>query len=169
MSVERRNGLRWIVAHSRPRCEKKIAAYRTRESIAYQLPLFRSVKKYRGKTVVFFKPLFPGYIFIEVDPGSGARGHLNQNNHVAYLLDPPDQAEFAAQLGAILKALETEREVRLVPYIKEGERVTIKNGPLSGLEGIVLRRNGSFDVVLRLDFIGQAAALSVSAEELELC
>jgi transcriptional antiterminator RfaH len=160
--------VRWVVAHSRPRCEKKIAAFCGREGIAHTLPLYRSVKKYRGKTLVFFKPFFPGYIFIRVAPESPARRRLSQNDYVANLLDPPDQAEFDAQLASIVLALESEHEVRLAPHITEGQRVTIKSGPLRGLEGVVFRRNGVFNVVLRLDFIAQSAAVTVSADELEL-
>jgi transcription antitermination factor NusG len=161
------NQLPWIVAHSRPRCEKKIVEFCKREGIPTTLPLYRSVKKYRGKSVVFHKPLFPGYVFARAAPGSSERRHLLQSDHVANLLDPPDQAEFESQLGAILLAIESEHEIRLVPAITEGQKVSIRSGPLRGLEGVVFRRKGVFDVVLRLDFIGQAAAVTVSADELE--
>src|SRR5262245_31126833 len=56
--------LLWFVAHTRPRCEKKLVEYCTREGFSSTLPTFRSVHKYRGKTAVFHKPLFPGYLFL---------------------------------------------------------------------------------------------------------
>ncbi len=156
----------WVVAHTRPRCEKKVAAFCEKESIFHKLPLYRSPKSYRGKKLVFLKPLFPGYVFLKLDPAQNYE--VLQNRYVANLLIPPDQAEFAAQLGGILLALETEREVRLAPHITEGQRVRLCTGPLSGLEGFVERRDGAIDVILRLDFIAQAAAVKVSANELEL-
>ena len=54
----------WFVAHTRPRCEKKLVQYCEREGLSTTLPCYRSVKKYRGKKVVFYKPLFPGYVFV---------------------------------------------------------------------------------------------------------
>ncbi|MBN9689516.1 MAG: transcription termination/antitermination NusG family protein [Verrucomicrobia bacterium] len=157
--------VRWYVAHVRPRCEKKLAEFCQREGFAVTLPLYRSVKRYRGKKVEFRKPLFPGYVFVQVVPESAPK--VRQNQYVANLLEPGDQAEFAAQLADILNALDTELEIRLEPQIIEGQRVKIKHGALRGLEGVVVQRSGALEVHLRLDFIGQAAALRLAADELE--
>jgi transcriptional antiterminator RfaH len=155
----------WLVAHTRPRCEKKVADFCAREGLKATLPLYRSVKRYRGKQVVFLKPLFPGYVFTELPPRQ--RLTLAQHQHVANLLEPPDQAEFAAQLGDILRALDSEVEIRLVPEIQPGTRVRLRSGPLRGVEGVVTDRHGMLEVQLRLDFIGQGAAVRVAADELE--
>lgn len=155
----------WLVAHTRPRCEKKIVEFCSREGIESALPLYRSVKRYRGKKLVFHKVLFPGYVFVRVEPRR--RLTLAQHQHVANLLEPPDQKEFADQLGDILRALDSEVEVRLAPEIQPGIRVRLKTGPLRGVEGIVTDRSGTLEVQLRLDFISQGAAVRVAADELE--
>ena len=46
-------------------------------------------------------------------------------------------------------------------------RVRIKSGPLRGVEGWVEKRHGADTVLLRLDFISQAAAVKLGAEMLE--
>jgi hypothetical protein len=56
----------------------------------------------------------------------------------------------------------------LAPEIGVGHRVRIKAGPLRGMEAWVEERLGVSTVLLRLDFIGQAAAVKVGAEDLEL-
>jgi transcription antitermination factor NusG len=158
--------LPWLVAHTRPRCEKKLKQYCDREGIITILPLYRSPRKYRGKTVVFFKPLFPGYVFLRTE--LVRKQKVYQSDYVANLLDVSDQALFERQLEDILLALDTEVEVRLEPQISEGCRVVIKRGPLRGMEGWVQYRSGMMQVLLRLDFIGQAAAVKVEAMDLEL-
>jgi len=55
----------------------------------------------------------------------------------------------------------------LAPSIGEGMRVRIKGGPLQGVEGWVEKRHGMTTVLLRLDFISQAAAVKLDAELLE--
>lgn len=155
----------WFVAHVRPRCEKKLQEFCHREGFPTTLPIFKSVKKYRRKKVEFLKPLFPGYLFLNVDRLSSSK--VRQNQYVANLLEPPDQFEFASQLQQILEALSSESEVRLCPNIVEGQRVRVKLGPLRGIEGIVLQRQGALEIQLRLDFIGQAAALRVDADQVE--
>jgi transcriptional antiterminator RfaH len=156
----------WYVAHTRPRREKKLKEYCEKEGLSAILPCFRSVHKYRGKTVTFDKPLFPGYLFMHIL--SSQRTQVIQNEHVARILAVYDQVLFAAQLQDILTALETEFEIRLAPEIGPGRRVKIKSGPLRGMEAWVEDRQGMTTVLLRLDFIGQAAAVKVPADQLEL-
>jgi transcription antitermination factor NusG len=158
--------LLWYVAHTRPRCEKKLQQYCERKNLAVTLPCYRSAHKYRGKTVVFQKPLFPGYVFIQIPVEK--RGVVLQSDYVANLLNVPDQELFARELSEVLRALETDLEIRLAPTIGEGMRVKIKNGPLRGIEGWVEKRYGMNVVLLRLQFIGQAAAVKLDATDLEL-
>jgi transcription antitermination factor NusG len=157
--------LLWFVAHTRPRCEKKLSQFCGREGLSATLPLYRAAHKYRGKTVVFQKPLFPGYVFLRIR--AGLREKIYRSDYLANLLDVADQELFARQLEDVLYALETELEIRLAPRIGEGMRVKIKNGPLRGIEGWVEQRHGMNVVLLRLDFIGQAAAVKVEATDLE--
>lgn len=158
--------LKWFVAHTKPRREKKLVEYCQRQGIAVKLPCFDSVHKYRGKTVVFQKPLFPGYAFMQLQ--TGQRDAVRQNDHVANLLEVFDQESFYRQLQDILLALESNLEVRLAPAIGEGMRVRIRSGPLQGLEGWVEQRYGRATVLLRLDFINQAAAVKLDADMLDL-
>jgi transcription antitermination factor NusG len=157
--------LLWFVAHTRPRCEKKLVQFCEREGLSATLPCHRAAHKYRGKTVVFQKPLFPGYVFLRI--AAEQRGIMRQCDHLANLLVVVDQELFKRQLDDVLRALETDLEIRLAPSIGEGMRVKIKNGPLRGVDGWVEKRHGMSIVLLRLDFIGQAAAVKVDAMDLE--
>jgi transcription antitermination factor NusG len=158
--------LLWFVAHARPRCEKKLLQFCQREGLSATLPCYRTAHKYRGKTVVFQKPLFPGYVFLQI--AAGQRGKVYHSDHLANLLEVADQELFIRQLEDVLRALETDCEIRLAPTIGAGTRVKIKNGPLSGMEGWVEQRYGMSTVLLRLDFIGQAAAVKLDATDLEV-
>ena len=158
--------LLWYVAHPRPRCEKKLLQYCQRNALNAHLPCYHSAHKYRGKTVVFNKPLFPGYVFLQI-PGEN-RGLVLQSDYLANLLEVFDQALFVRQLEEVMRALETDLEIRLAPNIGEGMRVKIKTGPLRGVDGWVEKRYGVNTVLLRLDFIGQAAAVKLEASDLEM-
>ena len=158
--------MEWEVAHTRPRCEKKLAIYCQRHSLHHDLPCYDSVRKYRGKQVTFQKPLFPGYLFTKAPPIS--RRLLLQSDYVANLLKITDQEQFVRQLEEIHEALDSGFDIQLAPVIGKGCRVLIKSGPLQGIEGWVEERYGMSTVLLRLDFIGQAAAVKIDAENLEL-
>lgn len=158
--------LQWHVAHTRPRCEKKLLQHCQREALDARLPCYKSAHKYRGKTVVFEKPLFPGYVFLLMP--TEKRGVVVQSNHLANLLVVSDQELFVRQLDEVMRALESDLEIRLAPAIGEGMRVKIRGGPLRGVDGWVEKRYGMSTILLRLDFIGQAAAVKMEADDLEL-
>lgn len=158
--------VRWYVAHTKPRCEKKLLEFCRRERVPATLPCYSAAHKYRGKTVIFHKPLFPGYVFLRILPQRSTL--IRQSDYVAGLLYVPDQATLERQLAEVQLALESGLEVKLAPAIGEGMRVRIKAGPLRGVEGWVERRYGLETVLLRLDFISQAAAVQLEAGALEL-
>ena len=53
------------------------------------------------------------------------------------------------------------------PFLKVGDRVRIIGGPLTDMEGILLRRKQEFRVVLSLDFILRSVAVEVSELDVE--
>ena len=158
--------IHWFVAHTKPRREKKLVDFCQRQNLAVSLPCYSSAHKYRGKTVVFQKPLFPGYVFLQLSEAQ--RDPVRQNDHLANLLEVFDQQLFERQLNSILAAIEARVDVQLAPSIGPGMRVRIKYGPLRGIEGWVETRSGMTTVLLRLDFISQAAAVKLEADWLEL-
>ena len=105
-------------------------------------------------------------MFLKIE--SELRDKAYKSDYVANLLDVPDQKLFIYQLDQILRALDTGMEFKVVPSIEKGSRVRIKSGPLQGMEGWVEDRFGMNLVMLRLDFIGQAAAVELDVEILEL-
>src|SRR5262245_62076998 len=123
-------GVSWYVAHTRPRCEKKLLHYCNREAINATLPCVRSKKHYDRKTVEFEKPLFPGYVFFRDTP-EGARSVL-RSDYTANLLEIFDQAEFEQQLRDILIALESGFVVLGAMHLHPGREVRITAGPLQG-------------------------------------
>tara|TARA_B100000749_G_scaffold240029_1_gene199700 strand:+ start:1268 stop:1801 length:534 start_codon:yes stop_codon:yes gene_type:complete len=158
--------LDWYVAHVRPRCEKKLVEHGKIYNFPTTLPTYSSTKKYRGKVVTFQKPLFPGYVFLRLNRKT--RQVAVQSNYVANMLEVPDQEEFKEQLNDILFALDQQVKIRVEPTIGVGNRVIVRSGPLQGQEGWVEERFGMTTILLRLDFIGQAAAVKVEADTLEL-
>ena len=79
-----------------------------------------------------------------------------------------NQALFVRQIADIQKALAAEVEIQLAPIIVRGAQVRVKYGPLAGVEGWVTDRQGMTTVLLEVSFIGQAAAVKLEVEDLEL-
>jgi hypothetical protein len=138
-----------------------------REQISATLPCYQAAHKYRGKTAVFRKPLFPGYVFLQLLESQ--RRSIYQSDYVANLLD-------VVRPGALQESTgrnSSSSRYRLRNPAGAGRMVRecacrSKIGPLRGIEGWVEERYGMNTELLRLDFIGQAAAVKVEATDLEL-
>jgi transcription antitermination factor NusG len=55
------------------------------------------------------------------------------------------------------------------PYMKVGQRLRVKAGPLAGLEGVLARKKNGTRFVISLDLIMRSVAVDVDALELETC
>jgi transcription antitermination factor NusG len=49
------------------------------------------------------------------------------------------------------------------PFLKCGDRVRVKSGPLEGVEGILTRKKNLFRLVLSVELLRQAVALDIDA------
>ena len=154
----------WVVVHTRPRCEKKLADAAGRQGIGTYLPLRKRVHRYGNRERSFESPLFPGYLFClaEVD----GRRWLAQNRYTANLLEVFDQTQLDAQLRQLHQALETGRVLDVMPYLQTGHRVRVLAGPLRGLEGLVLRVKGQARIVINVDMIRESVAVEVDSSML---
>ena len=59
------------------------------------------------------------------------------------------------------------RKIEPHPYLTVGERVRIKAGVMTGVEGILVRKKNDFRVVLSLDAIMRSVAVEVDADDIE--
>jgi hypothetical protein len=89
-------GSAWVVAHTRPRCEKRVAEFCRLQGLSAYIPLRSKTHSYGGRRRTFSSPLFPGYVFCVTDPRQ--KTLLRQSRHTANLLDVLDQAGLVRQL-----------------------------------------------------------------------
>lgn len=155
----------WVVAHARPRCEKKIMDFCLRNHIPGYLPLRKSIHTYGARKRVFWSPLFPGYAFCVAAPQE--KTLLRQNQYVANLLDVLDQAALAGQLRQIQHALSIGDVVEVLPFLETGKQVMVAGGPFKGLEGIVQYLKSKTRVVINVDMINQSMAVEVDSAYLK--
>jgi transcriptional antiterminator RfaH len=151
----------WVVLHTRPRCEKKVADFCERGGLPVYLPLQRKAHHYGARERIFWSPLFPGYAFAVAAPAEKAQ--LRQNRHVANLLEVLDQRKIVDQLEQIRTALEAGDVVEVMPYLESGKAVRVTGGALKGLEGIVVRVKGRTRVVINVDMIRQSVVVEVDS------
>lgn len=166
-AFDRRFEGRWWVVHTRSRNEKALAEDLTRKRIESFLPLARVERKWGRRRAQLRIPLFPGYLFM--CGGEDERLAAIQTNRVARVIDVCNQERLRESLAYIRQMVESPRPVDLYPGIRKGRRCRVVRGPLRGLEGVVLRRQGVFRVFVAVDVLGQSAEAEVDGSFLEMC
>ncbi len=155
----------WWVAHTKARSEKSLAWSLYRWGVGYFLPLREKVTARRGRKYKSLLPLFPGYVFFNGDEES--RYQALTTNRIAQVIEVVDQDQLVRELDQIHRALSAGAPLDPHPYLKSGARCRVKAGPLADMEGMVVRRKGVTKLILRVDILGQAAAVEIEGDLLE--
>jgi transcription antitermination factor NusG len=157
----------WYAAYTVANHEKRVTAQFTERSLDHFLPLYESVRSWKDRRVKLQLPLFPGYVFVRLALRERLKALqvpsvvrlVGFNGHPAVL---PDK-----EIEALRISLAMRISAEPHPYLTVGRRVRIKSGPLTGVEGILIRKKNAFRVVLSIDFILRSAAVEVDASEIE--
>lgn len=158
----------WFAVYTTCRHEKRVATYFEQRAIEHYLPLYRSQRRWKdGSKVVLDQPLFPGYVFVHI--GREQRVPVLEVPGVLWVVgksgsQPTPLPEY--EVETLRSALDPMR-VEPYPLLAAGQRVRIRSGALSGIEGIVVRLKSSFRVVITLELIMQSIAVEVNADDLE--
>jgi len=155
---------RWWVLHTKPRQERVLAKTLANVSVRHFLPLIRRRRTDRHRRVDSTIPLFPGYVFLCGDEAD--RLAALRTNRIARILEVPDQDRLRRELSHVGRIVDGENSVELYPGLRNGSRCQVISGPLTGLEGIVLRRRGPWRVYVAVTFLGHSAELEIEPDRL---
>jgi len=160
------NPPRWYATYTAPRHEKSVLMHLQRRDVETFLPLYSSTRMWNGRRAVVQMPLFPGYLFVRIS-----------TEHRLRVLEVPGVLSIVSSQGRLVPVPEGEvealrcalsiRKFEPHPLLSRGRRVHIKNGPLRGLEGIILRQTHQLRMVVSVDCIKQSFAVELEASDLE--
>ncbi len=157
----------WHALYTRHHHEKSIARTLTAKGFTVFLPLYSAPRQWKDRTQIIHLPLFPCYVFIQ----GGARRYLD-------IVTTPGLHGFVCSAGhpaviapgeidSIRQAVERCVKIEPHPFIHRGDRVRVRSGPLSGIEGILVRKKNFSRLVLTVELLGQAAAVEVDVSAVE--
>ncbi len=134
--------------------------------IDHYLPLRDETKLYQRRRVTVAKPVFPGYFFCNISPESKQK--LLTTHHILRFMPPEDTRQLIRELVHIRRALRVDPGLRSRNALQRGKKVRIKNGPFLGVEGIVYKIKNVTSVCLNVELIGQAVAVEVDQDFIEV-
>jgi transcription antitermination factor NusG len=160
------DGLSWYAACTRSRSEKRVATQLQWKAIEHLLPLSTKIRRWRNGKHVVQLPLFPGYVFVRLHPQERTR--VLQVDGVAYIVGSNGVPTplLDEEIERIRQGLRAGICMDNFPYLTKGTRVEVRQGPLKGAVGILVRRRGEMRVVISLHSIQQSISVELDAADL---
>jgi transcription antitermination factor NusG len=158
---EQRIGLPWYALQVASRCEKAVASGLALRGYTGFLPLFRSRRRWSDRVQDVDLPLFNGYVFCRLDV----------NNRLPVLLIPGvvrivglgktpipvDEHEMVAVQAVVNSGLLAQPW----PFLKTGQAVTIEEGPLRSVTGILSEVDGSEHLIVSITLLQRSLAVAI--------
>lgn len=161
------NDAPWYAIHTRARHEKKVVERLANVSCETFVPLYRRNQRWKnGVRIAIDFPLFPGYVFARLALSQRYRA-LQVAGVVALAGPPTNPSPIAGDVIDALRLATSTRNPQPHPFVNLGIRVRIVTGPLTGLEGILVRRANDLRVVLSVESIMRSFTVEVNELDIE--
>jgi transcription antitermination factor NusG len=147
----------WHVARTLPRQEKALARQLRKLQVPFYLPIISRRLRSSKRTLTAHIPLFPGYVFVFAD--SEERLAELSTRRVAQSLAVVDQEELWRDLRLIDQLIASGAPITPEDRLVPGTRVTIRSGPLMGMEGTFVRTASGNRLVVHVNFIQRGASI----------
>ncbi len=156
---------KWCAIWTHSHCEQLVHEQLTQRRFESFLPTIRQWSRRAGVRRLIPVPMFPGYLFVRNGMDKHACTEILKTRGVVRILGErwdrlatiPDE-----EIAALQRITNTELPVMGHPFLREGQRVRITDGPLGGVEGIFLRgRPNRGLLVLSVELLHQSVAVEV--------
>lgn len=161
--------MNWYLVHTKPRQEKCALTHLEQQGYACYLPLLSTERLRQGSLVVADEPLFPRYLFIQLDRGDSAKSWspIRSTKGVSRLVCfGTEPARVDDRLIDLLKARGDAAQNQPQALFSPGERVRLTEGAFAGIEGIYQMANGESRVMVLIELMSKPVHMAVSPSSL---
>lgn len=158
----------WYALYTKSRCEKKVREGLNKIGIEVFLPLIKELRQWKDRKKIIEVPLFKSYCFVKVD---------NKEYHRVFEIKGIVRYVWFNGKPAIIKESEIDLLKKLVTgdykinilssEIKEGDKVKVTDGPLSGYVGEVIKEKTKEVVLFRLSNFPYSPAIEIAKKYLQ--
>ena len=152
---------RWYVLKTRPRFERVVAAHLEKQQVDHYLPFRQIHRNMMGEgSRAIELPLLPGYVFCKC---ATKLPSLFMIPGVVGIMRGADSSHTMSEYEVMVLQRIVDARVPVQPwqFTRRGEVVTLENGPLSGVTGILQRRSGKRLLIFSIRLIQRSLAIEI--------
>ena len=154
---------RWFALTVKHQHERPVEGVLCSGGLETFLPVFRCLRRWSDRVKELEAPLFPGYVFTRFPFRDRVR-----------VLNTPGVARIVGFAGRPAPLEDQEIENLRVavssslplgpwPFLKTGDRVIVRQGPLRGIEGRLVREKSGARLVINVELLQRSVAIEVEA------
>ncbi|MGH9432793.1 MAG: transcription termination/antitermination protein NusG [Terriglobia bacterium] len=157
----------WHALYTRHQHEKLVEQILIEKGFETFLPLYNVSRRWKDRVQRLALPLFPSYVFIH--GGLDRRLDIVTTTGFHSIVSNGERPGTITQqeIDAIRQLIETKLRVEPHPFLKVGDRVRVKSGPLAGFEGVLVRKKNQCRLVLSVELLQKSVATEVDAAAVE--
>ena len=153
---------KWIAVYTKPRHEKTVEKELQKKEFEVYLPLLKQRRKWSDRKKWVELPLFRSYIFVKTE--------IKNALFVLQTLGVVKVVKFGGEVAVIqndsIQAIKLMIEGGYSPeatdYFVKGDPVEVKDGPLKGLVGEVIRVDNHDRLLVRVDAIQHSVSVQIN-------
>ena len=164
-------GRQWYAVYTRSHCEQLVYEQLAAKGFHLFLPKIQVWSQRAGVRHRIEVPMFPGYLFLHSLVDSATYLDVRQVRGLVRILGQGwDRLAVVPEeeIQAIRAVLRSRLPIQPHPYLREGQRVRVMRGLLSGVEGILVGGKANKGrLVLSVDLLQQSVAVEVDCSDVE--
>jgi transcription antitermination factor NusG len=153
----------WNALYTRHQHEKSVAGSLAEDGFEVFLPTYHTIRQWTDRKKEVSLPLFPCYVFMRTNFERRLQVLSTPGVHFVVMFNGRPAAIPDVEMDAIRRAVESKLRVEPHPFLRCGDWVRVTSGPLTDVEGILVRRKGSYRLILSTELLGKSIAVEIDA------
>jgi len=158
----------WFVVQTQPRADAKARQHLINQGYTTYMPVYRRRVRHARRVDLVLRPLFPGYLFVRLDPETQRWRSINGTVGVRHILTEGNVPRHVSDriIEEIAAREDESGAIKLVPpAFAAGQQVRLLDGPLADVAGLFEETRDENRVVLLLSILGRKVRVVAPAAE----
>lgn len=158
----------WYLLYTRPKQERRVAESLSDKQVCYYLPMHTTTRVWADRVKVVQAPMFPSYVFVNLKNQSDYFEGLSAQGVLQYVKFGGVNARVSETVINNLKMVADHGkgvEVSCTQF-EQGQKLTIADGPFSGMHCEMVRYNNKEKILVRLVLLQRSVLMEVPPNRL---
>lgn len=157
----------WYALYTKFQHEKSAATLLQKKNFEVFLPVYRAVHRWCDRNQAVILPLFPCYLFLRTNVER--KLEVLRTGGVRWFVENAKRACEVSEeeIDRLRKVCSVGTGVLPHPFLRQGDHVRVRSGPLTGTKGIFVRTKNQCRIVISVELLRKGVSVEVDTGDIE--